>query len=296
MSGLFGVLLAVAAALVLSLLTVTIRVGTDSGESSDAMLVILAVNLVVLLPLAVSTGAPLGATSPVSVAAFVAAGLTGTLVGRAFFYAGIESIGASRAEPMKGAMPLCATLIAVVVLEEPLSAGNLVGVLAIVAGVALISREIATTHAAVSNDVGIELVFPLVAAMAYGIEPIFAKLGFAEGTTVVTGLLIKTGAATIGFLGYLLWRRNGSRAARILPARNRWFLAAGILNTGFLLLYYTALTVAPVVLVVPIVQTSPLFVLVLSVLFLQRRERVTRQLAAGAVVVVVGAVLVTLYG
>jgi uncharacterized membrane protein len=61
-------------------------------------------------------------------------------------------------------------------------------------------------------------------------------------------------------------------------------------------LYYVALQVAPVTLVIPIIATSPLVVVVLSRLFLPRLERVSPRLVAGAVVVVVGAIAVTVSG
>jgi uncharacterized membrane protein len=72
----------------------------------------------------------------------------------------------------------------------------------------------------------------------------------------------------------------------------KWFLAAGVANTLFLLVYYAALSVAPVALVVPITQTSLLFVVGLSAVFLQRLERVTPRLVVASVLVAAGAALV----
>ena len=76
----------------------------------------------------------------------------------------------------------------------------------------------------------------------------------------------------------------------------RWYLAAGVANTVFMLSYYGSVQLTPVSVVIPIVQTSPLVVLVASMLFLPvRLERVTWRLAAGAAVIVGGAVMVTLF-
>ena len=63
------------------------------------------------------------------------------------------------------------------------------------------------------------------------------------------------------------------RATRIGDYRT--LPTTGVANTAFLLVYYVALSVAPVALIVPLAQTSLLFVLALSVVFLRRLERVT---------------------
>ena len=61
----------------------------------------------------------------------------------------------------------------------------------------------------------------------------------------------------------------------------------------FLLAYFRALEIAPVVLVVPIVQILPLIVIGLSFLFLKRLEVITWKLVLAAMSVVVGAAIVT---
>jgi drug/metabolite transporter (DMT)-like permease len=291
-----GVLLVLIAALALAGQAVFIRLGTERGRSSDALVVVLLVNVALIVPYAVLTGPPGFGLTTRSVLAFVAAGLVGTMLGRAFYYAGIQRVGASRAEPIKASMPLYSTVFAVVVLEEVLTTANLLGILLIVAGVAAISRE-ASTSAVVAAD-GVPwrgLAFPLVGALMYGVEPVFAKIGLAEGTPVAVGLGIKSLAATLGFLAYLRWRGELPTLRGLGTGDTRWYLAAGLANTVFLVSYYLALEVSPVVLVVPVMQTSPLFVIVISVLFFQRIERVTWRLASGAVVVVAGAVVVSVY-
>lgn len=292
-----GVGLALIAAVGIAGQTVSIRIGTEKGRSHDALVVVLLVNIVVLVPAAVFAFYPNYGLTLRSVLSFVGAGFVGTLLGRAFYYAGIEQIGASRAEPIKASQPLHSALVAVIVLGETLTTGNLFGILLIVAGVGLISREAAKNPTTATGNVPMTGLFlPLVAAFFFGIEPIFAKLGFAEGTPVLVGLAIKTLAATIGFLGYLRYRAGLPARSELLSGNVRWYVVAGVSNTVFLLAYYAALEVSPVVLVVPIMQTSPLLVVGLSFVFLQRLERVTWRLASAAAVVVAGAIAVTFAG
>lgn len=287
-----GAALAVAAALFLAIQVVCVRIGTDSGRSNDALIVVLLVNIALLVPVALVVGYPDYTVPPDAILSFALAGLVGTMLGRAFEYEGIKRIGASRSEPIKASQPLHAALLAVVVLGETLTSLAGVGTVLVVVGIAIISWE------SRSSDAGLEsiswsLALPLASAFMYGIEPIFAKVGLATGTSAFVGLGIKTLTATVAFYGYLRYRGALPGREALRSANTKWYLGAGVANSVFLLSYYAALSVAPVVLVQPVLQTSPLFVIVLSVLFLQRLERVTPRIVLAATVVAIGAAVVS---
>jgi len=290
-----GVLLAAAAAVAVAVQSVSVRVGTDDGRATDALVVVLATNVFLVVPAAAVVHYPTYSLTPRAIGAFVAAGAVGTLLGRIFYYTSIQRIGASRSEPLKASQPLHATAIAVVVLGEQVTAGNVVGILLIVAGVAAISWETSRGDGAAGDSSALALALPLAAAFMFGIEPTLAKVGFAEGTPILVGLAIKTVAATAGFLAYLRARNDLPSPGALVGRNAKWYAVAGLANTGFLCLYYLALSVAPVSVVVPIIQTSPLVVMVLSVAFLSRLERVTWKLLTGACVVVGGAVVLTAF-
>lgn len=290
-----GVVLAAIAALAVAVQSVSVRVGTDEGRATDALVVVLLTNVLVIVPAALVLHYPAYSVTREAILAFVAAGLVGTLVGRIFYYTSIQRIGASRSEPLKASQPLHATLIAVVVLGEQVTTGHVAGILLIVAGIAAISWETARGDHVAEETSGLAILLPLAAAFLFGIEPTLAKLGFAEGTPILVGLAIKTVAATAGFLGYLRLR-NDLPSLAVFGGRNvRWYALAGLSNTTFLFLYYAGLSIAPVSVVVPIIQTSPLLVMVLSLAFLSRLERVTWKLLTAACVVVGGAVVLTAY-
>jgi len=290
-----GVVLAAAAAIAVAVQSVSVRVGTDDGRATDALVVVLATNVVLIVPAAAVVHYPNYALTPRAVGAFVAAGAVGTLLGRIFYYTSIQRIGASRSEPLKASQPLHATAIAVVVLGERVTAGHVVGILLIVAGVAAISWETSRGDGAEGDASALALALPLAAAFMFGIEPTLAKVGFAEGTPILVGLAIKTVAATVGFLAYLRARSDLPSPGALVDRNAKWYAVAGLANTAFLGLYYLALSVAPVSVVVPIIQTSPLVVMVLSMAFLSRLERVTWKLLTGACVVVGGAVVLTAF-
>jgi len=291
-----GVGLALFAAAGLAGQSLAIRLATRRGLANDALLVVILVNVVVLVPLA-AVLEPNPTVTPRSVVAFAFAGIVGTVIGRAFFYSGIKLVGASRAEPIKASMPLHATVLAVLVLGERATGPQFLGIVLMVVGIALVSWEGAASDRAAGVETSrLALSLPLFAAFFFGLEPILANVGFAEGTSVATGLAIKTIAALAAFLAYLRARGTVPRVWELPGDALKWSVVAGLANTGFLLAYYAGLEVSRVGVVVPIMQTSPLIVIAVSAVFLGRLERVTPRLVGAAAVIVAGGILVTLAG
>lgn len=276
-----------------------IRVGTDEGRPQDAVLVVMVVNVAVLVPVVGVVYYPEYGLTSRSVLSFVAAGVFGTLLGRLFLYTSIDRIGASRTTPLIATWVLISALLGVVVLDESPTPAHAVGIVLILLGVAGIAWETGSENPddLSRRELALGLVFPLAGALAFGAEPIYASLGFAEGTPAPVGLVVKTVAATLGFTLYLGWRRSLPGTVAFRGRDGRWFLLAGVANTLFLLGYYVALALAPVTLVVPLIVTNTLFVLLLSWLFVpDRLERVTRRLVVASGLVVASVVLILLSG
>lgn len=293
-----GIGLATIAAASIACTSVGIRLGTDRGRTMDALVVVLLCNLLILLPITAVLYYPQYDITLRSALAFVAAGLTGTLLGRLCYFSGISLLGSSRTEPIKATQPLHGSVIAVVVLGETVTPLQLLGILLIVLGVAAISWETSRDPpGTLSSDGALKgVLLGLGAAFFFGIEPIWAKIGLADGTPILVGLVFRMVVAAAAFLGYLRARNQLPSTDSLRWANVRWYVAAGIANTLFLIAYYASLQTAPVTVVLPIVQTSPLLVVVLSGLFLPTRlERISWPLVAGAVTVVAGAVFVTLF-
>lgn len=291
-----GVVLAVLAAVGLAGQAITIRLATERGKPTDVLLVVMLVNVVVLLPLIPFVVSDYTIT-PWSVLAFGAAGIVGTILGRILFFSGIQRVGANRAEAIKGSMPLHATVLAIVLLGEHVSGLQLGGIALIVVGIALMSLEGRANTTGDGEPVSqAALALPLLAAVFYGLEPIFATVGLQAGTDVLVGLAIKTVTAFVAYLAYLRWRNQVPSVAELRAGRIQWYLLAGLANTGFLLAYYAGLSVSRVSVVVPIMYTSPFLVILLSAIFLRRLETVTPRLIVAASVIVAGGITVTLTG
>lgn len=297
---LLGISLATLAALMWAVQFLCVRLGTDDGKVLDAVLISLCCNVALVVPLVllIYPVSELLLFTPFSLLSFVLAGVAGSFLGRVLLFESIETIGASRTSPVVSANVFFATLLAVVFLEETLTGAHFGGIVLIVAGVAVISWETAASAADTQSarELGASLLLPVLAAACIGVEPVFISLGLAEGTPALPGVMIKVVAAAVGFLAYLRYRR-GAIGWPKRSSSTKWYLGAGLTTTAGLISYFTALEFAPVVVVVPIMQTTPLLVVVLSAIFLPKRlENVNYIVGVAAVVVVVGTGLVALSG
>ena len=291
-----AVLITLGAALALASQSLFLRIGTSDGHPSDAVFIVILVNLALLLPPVAIFYYPDYGLTWTSVLAFVGAGICGTILGRLLKYTSISRIGASRTEPITATNALFATILGVVLLGESMTPIHWFGVLLIVGGVAAIAWE--TSHKnseeLSSRELVIGLLIPFAAAFMYALEPIFATIGIDDGTPVLVGLVLKTIVAAVVYTGYVWWREDRTGTG-ILPVKNRrWFVLAGVTNTLFVSGYYVSLSLAPVSVVVPIIITSTLFVVVLSAISLPAHiEQVTWKLAVAATVVVSGVLVVS---
>ncbi len=217
--------------------------------------------------------------------------LTGTLqpVIRLFTYAGIYYMGASRGTTVRGSHPLFSTTIAILFLGERASLAVMLGTVLIVSGVTLISWQ------PQSQREGFRwwhIGFPLGAALLAGVSHPLRRyaLELANEPLFFTAVV---GLASLVWMGaYLLLPLRAER-----PVWNRKaigpFLVAGCFETLGILLVITALSVGQVVIVSPIVATSPLWILVGTWLFLRGIESLTLRTVLGALCVVSGTIAIS---
>lgn len=299
MMTLAGIALALVAASGLAGQALFVRLGPREHGAAVAVVVTLAVNILVFVPVAAVLRYPDYGITPVSLAAFAGAGLAGPMLGRVCFFASVHRIGASRGEVVKSSTPLLATILAVLFLEEQLTGPHLAGIVLIVTGIALVARQRPTDDEGNVDVSVLGVTLALAGAFFFGVDPIFISTGLAEGTPRLVGLSIKVITGAAGFVVYFLLRRD-SEVVATLRARSlsdvKWYVAAGLSGSLFLYAYYAALEVAQVVVVVPITYMSPLIVVAVSALLFQQRERVTVPVVVSSVLVIAGGILVTVFG
>ncbi len=290
-----GVGLALTAAGFFAIQYIFLRLGAVRGSVIDLILVTLVTNVVIVWPLVgIVHGMPVLTIE--AILAFAGAGVMGSLLGRICMFKSVEIIGASRTAPVVAANVFFATIFAVLLFDESLTALHVVGIVLVVGGVAVISWESSrdADPSASLGDFGVSIALPLLAALFIGIEPIFITLGLDAGGAVLPGVGIKVTAALVGFVAYVAASGQLTRYAFRWSRQMQYYLAAGVTSTFGIIFLFAGLAMSPVVVVVPLLQTAPLIVLLLSAIFLPRQlERVTWRLVAAATVVVIGAAIVS---
>lgn len=269
--------------------------GMDAGGSSlQAALVVVVVDTALYwLALAVrSWPTPFAGLTPRLVAVFAVAGLFGTALGRIFVFAGVDRVGASINSAGISTRPLFATLLALGFLGEPLGPLTAVGVVVLVGGLVVLTYS---KGGDVSGWEPRDLLLPIGAAAVFAAGNVVRRFGFVDtGASPLQAVAINETAALVALAAYALAR--GRTDVVSAPRTSfRYFLGSGTLTAVALLAFFTALSLegGRVAIVDPLAATAPLFTTVFSAALLRDVERVTRGVVAGALLVVVGAVLIT---
>ncbi len=281
-------LIALAAALSYGISGIAAKRGLRYSTPVTVTLVSVAIHAVVLwIALLIFRGVPV--VSAWVLFLFVLSGLLQPIL-RFLTYAGIHYVGAAAGTTLRGAHPLFSTTLAILFLGESLNLLIVLGTIAIVAGVALISWQGNTKQASFRCW---HLAYPLSAAFLAGVSHPLRRytLKLANEPLYL--------AAVIGIVA-LPWLAS----ATLLPGQNQkpvWdsramvpFVIAGALETLGILLGIIALSIGQVVVVSPIIATSPLWIVLGSWLFLRDIERLTLRTLFGAVCVVAGTIAISI--
>jgi len=81
------------------------------------------------------------AVTPQAALWFSACGITGPCLGRLFNYIGVARLGAARATPLINVSPLFTTVLALVFLREQITLKVALGILSLVAGIAVLTGQ-----------------------------------------------------------------------------------------------------------------------------------------------------------
>ena len=118
------------------------------------------------------------------------------------------------------------------------------------------------------------------------------KYGYSLIDSVPLAICLVQGGAFVGLAIYLVV----SGRYRDLVVRRKtllWFGASGVLNSAAVTCNMTALELGDVVVVSPLIATTPLFTVLLSWIFLRSFEQVTLKVVTGAAAICLGGILLT---
>jgi len=286
------VLLSVASGVFWGIGPIFSKVGMErGGDANRATMIVLVVGSSGFLAVSVlrdgSSVAP-GGVSLETLAVFALAGVLGTSFAWLLWFRGIDRIGASVSNTVFYTQPLFAAILAALVLGEELTVAIGAGVVFIVSGVVLLSSS---SDGDVDSWSTAALLFPLGAAVFAAVGNVLNRYGFRSSTIApVEAAAINLTSALPVLVGYALVydRRSLVRFRR----SDYHFVASGIANAVGVLTLFAALSRGPVVVVSPIVGSSPLFTAVFAYFVLGEVERVTARTFVSAALTVTGVVVI----
>ena len=207
-------------------------------------------------------------------------------------YTGIARIGAARGTALRSTHPLFSALLALTFLGETAGLALLAGIVLVVAGIVLISwRE----EQRLSTARWWHGAYSLSAAFTAAVVHNIARFSLKSAGYPILFAAVVGAVSLVTFAGFLALPRGSSRPVWDRRAMKPFLAAAVLENLGFLL-FNTALSVGPVVIVTPMVATQPMWVLVFTVVFLRSIEMVTLRTVSGSLAVVAGTLAITLGG
>jgi drug/metabolite transporter (DMT)-like permease len=296
---LLGAVLAILSAATFALTNATGRRGVITGTPAQGMVISMPVGLACFLAFALLTGAVqhLARFSGSALASLSAAGVLHFVLGRYCNFRASQAAGVNLTAPAIQLNSVVTLVLAVVILREPCTMLQAVGVVLMVSGSLVTQRSSQAAEAgkldklAFKPRVAVGFFFAVVAALAYGTSPIIVR-GALQGVGALSGLAggaVAYAAATVAVtLGLLIpsLRRN---VFSVTGGNARWFVYSGVFVAaahGFL---YSALAVAPIMLVAPLLQLSLVFRFLFALLLNPHHEVFGFAVMLGTVVSILGA-------
>jgi uncharacterized membrane protein len=263
-----------------------IRAGMGNSRTVGALFISLSVNLVVLW-----TTSILFFDVAVDLwrwRYFIVAGALAPVIARFLSYSGIDKVGVNIATPLTFMYPFVSILIAVVLLGERFPP------LALLGGVLVVSGGMALSVPDNEMSFHIEdrksLALPILAAVFYGISHVFRDLGIDLVDSPVVAAAVTTTTSWLVLVAFL-GSTNSFDRVRVNRREALFFGVAGMTTSFSIPLLYLAFSLGSVVLVTPITNVSPLFVLVFSYVFYRNAEPFSRRVIGGSLLIVAGLVL-----
>lgn len=224
------------------------------------------------------------------ISVFGIAGFVGTALGRVAIFEGVKRVGPSISSAGVSARPIFSSALAWIWLGEGLTVSQLTGITVLVVGLVLLSVSDGGDISGWSRS---DLLLPVSAAAFFGSGFVIRRFGLSEfNITPLQAVAVNETAALLSLMlfGFFSSDRTFNNSRRSYT----YFLFAGVITAVGLLAFFTALSIpeGKVASVDPIAATAPLFTVFFSHLFSGTSERITRQVVAGLVLTVLGAVLV----
>jgi drug/metabolite transporter (DMT)-like permease len=260
--------------------------------------------------------AHLDAFPPAAAGWMAAVGLLHFLLGRYCNYRANQAAGVNITAPVIQLQIVVTLALAVIVLHEPCSILQIVGAVVMLAG-ALVTQyqrprsSMASGSAArapMPAEAGMlrskpvfvarylpGYLFASLAALAYGTSPIMARFALEHTGPAggILGGLVAYCAATAVVGLVMIWPPLRREVTAVKRENIRWFAYSGVFVAFAQGFFFSAVAVAPIMLVSPLLQFSLLFRLLFSKLFNPDHEIFGRLVVAGVATSIIGSLAVS---
>ena len=293
-----GALLAVLSAASFAATNAAARRGVVTGTPAQGMVLTNPVGVICFSVVAIATGKLtwLG-EFPLPAAAWMAGvGVLHFICGRYANFRANQSAGTNLTAPVMQLNSIVTLVLAVVLLGEPCTMLKIIGGITMISGALVAQRQVPVSISAgplrFSPRKAEGCLFAALAALAYGTTPIMTRtaLQSAGPSGAIIGGLIAYGAATVVVVIMLLSSAVLRHNLMLLKQESvRWFVYSGVfvaVAQGFL---YSAVSVAPIMLVMPLLQLSLVFRLFFSTWLNPEHEVFGPRVIVGCVISLAGA-------
>lgn len=286
-----GPLLALLFAFLMGIASIFSRRGLENGSFRALLVISLGIGSVVfLIGTVLTTG--FAATPRLGVIYAAIGAVIGSVAGRSMYLLGINYLGPGKSLSVTATSPLYAAFFAWLVLDETITTQVLIGTVGVVLGIIVLSKDIRAQTEGESFSIRV-IAYPLSAAVMLAMAVTIRKLALDVGIAP-----IEAGAVNmvVGFLVVMPLVATRWRAEILAtPDDALWnFSVASTVMAFAFVSYFLGLQITNASIFFPLVQTQPLFALVLSALFLGKLEVISRWSAVGSTIIVIGAALIVM--
>jgi drug/metabolite transporter, DME family len=287
LTSLFAEIVAIGSAMGWAADSVLVRFGLRKSNIFAAMLVSYVVSVTCMWTYLSATTSLAFLASPAMIY-YLISGCIQPLFARALFYEGITRMGVARAGPLRGIEPLFATAIAIVIFHEQPGWLVFFGTLLIVASLWLISGR----REGDKKWRLLDAIFPIAAAFISAVSQSLRKQALKIIPDPFVAVAVVTTVSLLLLLGFVFATKR-TEQLKIRWEGFRFFLCASLIATLAQVANFTALGRGELSVIIPLLNTTPLFTVLFSVLFLRAVETINARVVFGAFLMVAGVVLIT---
>ena len=287
MTPLFAEIVAIFSAMGWAIDSVLVRFGLRQSNIFAAMLMSYGVSITCVWSYLIATTSLEFLSSPVMLY-YVISGCMQPIFARALFYQGITRIGVARAGPLRGIEPLFAAAIALLVFNEQPGMQVYIGTVLIVTSLWLISGKQEQNNPWRYVDA----LLPISAALISAISQTLRKQALQIIPDPFIAVAMVTSVSLFLLLGFVY---ASGRAQQLHMNRSsfKFFLCAALVATTAQIFNFIALGRGQMSVIIPLLNTTPLFTVFFSALFLRKIETVNLRIILGAALMVAGVVCIT---